>query len=684
MEKSRDRIAAVVEALFLLAVLAAVFIYSFRPNWDIDIFWHVAAGSWITDNGAVPHTDIFSATDPSRPWTTFQWLYEVIVYEIQARAGFAWIRLLHAGLFVATFALWWRWFRRAVPGRIAAATLLMLALVLSGDRFRVRPEVFNFFFAALTLPALFGWDDRGGRPRARTLALVALVAGLWANIHAGGALWLPLAAGAIVAGRLVGWLADRSLADSRARLKGGALLLAAATLPMLPMPGFLKGVTTAFTMYEGSMVLIPEWHPPAAYFLPAMAGALSPHHVVCGLVPYLLMAVIAALLIAGLLRHRWRGYVQRTDPGLLAFASLMALMAANTSRFIYLDALAVAAIALAYRERLAALVAPRGAKVGLLIVAMVLGGISFEKSILRDRQGLGRALSLLSVDLEPNTFPEAASDTISAMGLKGRILHLTSWGGYLIGRHWPDCTVFSDGRGNFTADEREVIVQTHKPYEREQALEEAWHKFPFDIVVFPAPVFPLLTWDRTRWTLIHRDDMVEVFLRVSPENAENLARARAWWRAIGIDVPEDVGGAEKRYLRVLTEEYLRRPRVDAALVTASTQAKSDDPRTAATGLFDGAMILFESGRYPAAARFFRKALDQGFRHSTCGLYLAWSLFLDGDAAGAREALATYLGSPEVQAQRDYGPLKFGGRRILEMLASRLGLTAIAAPAAPAP
>jgi tetratricopeptide (TPR) repeat protein len=432
-------------------------------------------------------------------------------------------------------------------------------------------------------------------------------------------------------------------------------------------------------MYEGSMVLIPEWHPPAAYFMPSMAGRLTAHHVVCGLFPYLLLAIIGAIIIAGMLRHRWRGFVRRTDAGLVAFAGLMALMAANTSRFIYLDVLAVAALALAYRRHIEIAVAPMGTRVLLLLVVSGLAGISFQKSIVRDRDGLANALQLLPVDLEPSTFPVEASDSISAMGLQGRILQFTSWGGYLIGRHWPDCSVFSDGRGNFTADERDVIIQTHKPYEREEALEDAYRKFPFDIVVLPTPVFPLQTWDRTRWTLVHRDDDAEVFLRVSETNAANLERARSWWRNIGIDVPDDVEGAERSYLRVVSELRLRRHAIAEALEKAATRSRSDDPAVSADGMFKGALILFEAGSYPLAAKFFRKALEKGPRHTTCALYLAWSLFLSGKADDAREALAAIAGIAQAEQARDFGPLKYGGRKILELLAQNLGETAIEVP-----
>ncbi len=673
-DRARSRVAQAVEALFVLAVLAAVFLYTFRPNWDIDIFWHIATGRWISDNLALPRTDLFSATDPSRPWHTFEWLYEVLVYQVEARAGFVWVRLLHSALFVATFALWWSAFRRATPGRIIAAFLLILAVALAGDRFRVRPEVFNFLLSALALPALLGLGEVDGRPRRRMLVLVGVVAAAWANLHAGGALWLPLSAAALVCGRLVAWLADRTDPRVRSRVRGALQLAAVATLPMLPMPGFLGGVVTAFTMYEGSTSLIPEWHPPAAYFLQSMSGPLTFHHILCGLTPYLVLAGIAALIIAGLVRHSWRGFVRRTDPGLVALAGLLALLAAHTARFIYMDALALAVLALAWRRPLAPYMSSLGVKIGILLATMALAGVSYQKSIIVDRQGLSHALARMGDDLEPDAFPVAASDTIAAMGLKGRILQFASWGGYLIGRHWPDCTVFSDGRGNFTDDERKVIEDTGDPWLREQALEDAWQRYPYDIVVFPTPVFPLLTWDRDRWMLIHHDDTAEAFLRLSPENAPNVERARTWWRAIGLDVPDDTRAAERDYLAVRSEQHLRREDVHGSLVKAAARADAEDPRDATAGRFEVAMILFDAGRYDLASPYFRKALASGLRHSTCGLYLAWSLYLDDDPDAARAALVEHVLSPGLQSRRDFGPLRFKGRKILDLLSAHLGFS----------
>jgi len=676
VNRERPWVAPLVEALFVALGLTVVFVFSFRPNWDIDIFWHIATGRWIVDHGALPHTDIFSATDPGRPWTPFQWLYEVAMSELESRVSFTGIRVLHASLFVGTFALWWWWFRRVFRSRIAAAVLWSLALVLCLDRFRVRPEAFNFFFTALTIPLFPLWPWEEPRPSLRSRAItLALVGALWANLHAGGALWLPLSLGAVLAGAVLAWLANRSSRDRLGDLRESTGLFLAALLPMIPMPGFLKGVHQAFAMYQESMVLIPEWHPPAAYFHPAFGGRLTPAHAVCGAFPYLLLLGLALVTIHGLLRHGWRNFLSRHRAGILALAWLNGLMAARTARFLYLDVVALAAL-LASRDRwtVPSWTTRLGAQVAGMLAATVLGMLAYDQAIVKERGGLDKALKSLSSDLEPGTFPVEASDAIEAMDLRGRIFHYTSWGGYLIGRHFPRCTVFTDGRGNFTSQEKDVLVSTHRPWEREEALEVAFERYPFEILVFPAPVFPVLDWDRERWVLVHRDDLAEVFLRRSPENEDNFRRVVAWWRTLGIDAPDDPVAAEARHLRVLAEERLQRKEVQQALAEASVKAQdADSPQRRAEGLFEGAHVLFEAGRYDLAARFFRKALEQGFRHSTCGLYLAWSLHLAGKDDEARNALKTHVIDPDPQRRPDAGPLRYGGQRVLEALVRRLGI-----------
>ena len=59
------------EAICLAGFFALLSIYVSRAIWDIDVFWHIAAGRAIVEAGAIPRTDIFSAIDPERAWIRY-------------------------------------------------------------------------------------------------------------------------------------------------------------------------------------------------------------------------------------------------------------------------------------------------------------------------------------------------------------------------------------------------------------------------------------------------------------------------------------------------------------------------------------------------------------------------------------------------------------------------------------
>ncbi len=687
MATARKWTTGIVEAAVLAAFMGLLFIYVFQPNWDIDIFWHIKTGEWITSHGAIPHTDIFSATDKARAWTPFQWLYEVLVYEMNARQGFGTVRLMHALLYMGAFAGFYLAYRRQIGSRTAALALLTLTLLMAEDRFRVRPEAFNFFFTAIAIPILIDCANATARrPRPARLVLVALLAVVWASLHSGGALTLLLGAGAMFGGALVSFAAERD-GESRRRLVYTSWIFGAVAVPMLLTPGFVRGVWTAFTLVEQSRLLIPEWHPPAAYFMPSMGGKMTFHTFICGTLPYvvfgwaMLSAGLALTRIVATFAARRRQTADGTletpavdrQAGLRLTALFFATLGINSSRFIYMTPFAVFFLILAERASWNRHLSRMGLRVCLMVLAVFLGLASYQYSIAGYKGGLQKAVALMAKDNEPGRFPERASDVVAAMGLEGRILHYTQWGGYLIYRHFPRCDIFTDGRGNFTADEREVLIETHKPWSRETALEDAWQKHPFEIVMFPPPVFPLLTWDRAKWMQIYRGDDAEVFLRVSPENAKNIDRALHWWSAMGIQADDPVAFQE-HYRIVNGLRKVRDPVIDEKLAGAASRAKqADNIPNRTSGLFDGALLLFGAGLYERSEKFFRMVLDQGIRHSNAALYVAWCQYLGGRYDESRATLLANFASEEMAVMPDRGPLKWAGLKILDELGSRLGL-----------
>ena len=45
---------------------------------DGDTGWHIRAGEFILDTGAVPRTDLFSYSKAGAPWYAWEWLADVV------------------------------------------------------------------------------------------------------------------------------------------------------------------------------------------------------------------------------------------------------------------------------------------------------------------------------------------------------------------------------------------------------------------------------------------------------------------------------------------------------------------------------------------------------------------------------------------------------------------------------
>ena len=69
---------------FLLG--AAVFLWALRPIWDMDLWWHIALGNWILENG-FPTTDPLAIGRSETPWSTFQGGYGVFVAVLERWGG---------------------------------------------------------------------------------------------------------------------------------------------------------------------------------------------------------------------------------------------------------------------------------------------------------------------------------------------------------------------------------------------------------------------------------------------------------------------------------------------------------------------------------------------------------------------------------------------------------------------
>lgn len=663
-DKTIERIGFWSRALFLLVLFSLVFLYGMRPNWSIDIYWHIKVGEWIVRHGAIPHTDIFSAVDPSRPWTPFEWLYEVIVFLVDRAGGFFWLKIMHSTLYAAGFLLFYRFFRKNTPKAGYAVFFLMLLVFLSEDRIRLRPEAFNMFFLGVIFPYVLA---PARKTSWKELIILFFVALFWGCIHAGGALMLPILFGGVLLGRTVS-----RIMGIETDLRADLYRFLASSAILLVLPGFVKGVYTAFFMYAHSYALIPEWYPPIVYFDPKMVGKLSGHLVVDGITPYLVAFVTYVAFSIFLVRNGLRDTLKKLDGGYIVIALGLALLSIKSCRFIFF---AVFPLVLIFVWWLFPRIKGRWEyylRLGMGVLTVLGLMLSFEYNVLIQQQGLKKAVAGIKIDHEKGKFPERAADAMVSMGLKGKIFHYTRWGGYLLWRLYPDCTVFTDGRCNFTPDEMKELIATHRPYEREKSLEKAWKKYHFDIVIFEPPMFPLLTWDHKKWLFIFGNYTAVVFLRNSPENRENIQRVMRYWRTMGLVFRDnDPVSCEKAYLELLSYQNFMQRSVRKRMNMANAMIDSNNPMARLKGLMHKGFIYFTARRYETATDIFKKALKQPYPNPIGVIYLAWSYYNSGHRDNARKVLAGYF-----KPARPRPHLRYGSRRIADLLAADLGLPSI--------
>jgi hypothetical protein len=163
------------------AVALAILAYlSFSPELfnDGDTSWHLGAGRWMLENGAIPDHDPFSFTFAGKPWTAHEWLSEIVMAGLFGIGGWNALGLLTATAVAALLFIVGAEARRHWRPTIALAVMLVLFIVLT-PFIVARPHV-------LAWPILAGWTIILMRAREADRApplATALLMLLWANLH---------------------------------------------------------------------------------------------------------------------------------------------------------------------------------------------------------------------------------------------------------------------------------------------------------------------------------------------------------------------------------------------------------------------------------------------------------------------------------------------------------------------
>ena len=229
-------------------LVALGFLVGSRVIFDNSFFTHLATGTVILDERAVPTADVFSFTAAGEPWTVQSWFASVFYRSLYEFGGLGLVRIAN-GLIVAALvsALW----RLTAPAKLLLPRVLLggTTLLIGAIMWSPRPLLFGLLCFALAIEII----ENERRP----LWALLPVMWLWVNTHGSFPL-VFLFIGAIGVGQL---LDDRTF--HRRDLQAGAWLVGGTALGALNPVG-VKLLTFPFELLTKREALedVVEWMPP--------------------------------------------------------------------------------------------------------------------------------------------------------------------------------------------------------------------------------------------------------------------------------------------------------------------------------------------------------------------------------------------------------------------------------------
>ncbi len=590
-----ERLAQRFLPVFTIVLAASL---ALRKLGDFDTWWHLAAGRWSVENGAVPYTDKLSFTVPDHEWINLQWLFDVVSYAVFSVGGAESLCIFAAACFTLALVILMRNVAASL-GPIGSSLLVLWTLTVIYERFLIRPEMFSFVLVGLSLVLL----ARAHRDEGRSLWLLVPLMILWVNVHSLFIVGVYCIATAMVSCCLCElsvlpavWRRSGHLgrAGSRRMLMWGS----AALLATLVNPYFVEGVIFPFELLsriDGStrtFSVIGEFRPPfSGYFPTLVIGSYQVFFFFSGAV-----VAVAALLTAlpGAVATRREEVPVRFDPaGLLLFVGMAYLSLSarrNTAIFIITTAPFVAQCLAVIKAKLPAPGARHEsaawARTGVAWVMVAVLWVGTALVVTNRFYRWDDQTQEFGVGVMEYNFPIRAAGFAHDIGISPNLYNDMTAGGYLSWARPVDEGVFMDGRlevydaeffGKYTEGLRNPAVWGLQAEEYDINSVILFHRWGNRHVLIAALA------RSPAWSLVYYDEVAVVFVRTDG-GEDAIAAARELY-------PRHAEEIEKRLSRA----------------AGSWQ----EPRGASVAAVSFATLLDTLGRAHDAAEYRLLALDLG-------------------------------------------------------------------------
>ena len=473
------------EYLALAALLVTFFGFFAVKIWDIDFWWHIAAGRNILETGAIPSVDPFGVYDANNLWgqtiLKSEWLGQVLLYSV-----FRWFELdgviyFRAGLLTLCLAIVYLRCRLASSislFSLAITALSGLAILLhTGER----PQLFSFLYISLIFLLL---DIFSGSGKRWPLYCIPLVMLMWSNTHAGAVL------GVLTLGLFgTGYILENRFAVGRLNTPENRLMLFVVCLSAAALVLAPNGFTTFKHIIAHESIQLRDRT--SEYSSPWSLWPIT-----------LYFWVFIGVTLASLPEFFSRIYFKQ---GALVVA--LGAISVIGYRYIPLFVLVAAPYVAASLSRMLPRIKLSAVAVNLAVLVVTLSFLAYGYKQNR----------VFQHGFQEQRFPVGAVNFIKDKQLSGKIFNTINWGGYLLWNLSGTVNLFIDGR---TLDPFRAVPYTNMLWTTPEGLR-LFEQANFNLALVPngnaftGERYPIVAYlqNQPDWQLVYQDRLGYLFAK---------------------------------------------------------------------------------------------------------------------------------------------------------------------------
>lgn len=235
---------------------------------DDDLFWHLAGGRFIVENGSVPDKDVFGYPTVNAEWIPFEWGWDVISYGLYKAGGYNLISVFSSLIFILIFFLCFRILGKLKVNSVISLVLLFTLLIAWFNRLSPRPHIFTYLFLTVLLYLILCYKYISREKYFKLFYALPIMFLIWGNLHLGALTGIALLLVFIISESVIyfkhiKYSNDEVLPLTGAQLKKLLIILVCSSIVLFINPHGLKTYTYAYNHTNMKMLeSIGEWLSP--------------------------------------------------------------------------------------------------------------------------------------------------------------------------------------------------------------------------------------------------------------------------------------------------------------------------------------------------------------------------------------------------------------------------------------